>query len=575
MIAIYIDKKTVRFEQEIKYTFDFIFRTLGYQYKFIRSIDDARENDIIFFYGLIEPTESEILIVAHNRAMFFIPAEPDLLQPGLLKKEQIEERIKEAKYLKDVPIVTDRDLEVPIVYYKNKNLFFGSFNFDLLGNIFFHLINYEYYSIDTRDKYHRLPDNLTCFTEFSHKPYVNVLLWLISEALKDSLTANKKKYLLKKCFWPGNEAYGAAVSHNVETLKKWTFKTLVKSALQDLLVFYQVGNLVKNALKRLKYIVTNIEEYWNFDLISGIEKELGVKSTYFWGAGTSDKADLDYVLEDQDIISEIEHQKESGFEIAMLGLGNSYKEDLLAGQKEKISTFLDTDLLGVRQDMLKYDPEITSEYHSKYNFLYDSTRAFTDRNGFKNGIGVPFYHLPDSPVRIENQFDLFRKHNCLEIPLIYSDNNLRLSQLKNISFEQARDKMASLLSLMKFYNGLITFNFSVHNFADISYNKNLFKETLANLLKDEALIMTYKETAVWWKKREAIQFEESRSEVKIYFPDQLPKLTLQLLGSYDAQPIEGPTFEQIGDLLYFKDIQTDSRARIKLIPKPEKKDNEE
>ena len=267
MIAIHIDKKISKFGNEIKYTFDFIFHTMGFKYKYIKSLQDVNDDDVIFFYGLIEPTENEIYLLAHNKAMFFIPVEPDLLQPGLLKKEDIKTRTTEAKYLKDIPIITEKDFEVPVVYYKNQNLFFGSFNFDLIGNIFFHLVNYEYYSIESRDKYNRLPDNMTCFTEFSHKPFINVFIWLLTEAIKDSIKERKNSFLIKKSYWPGDEPYAAAISHNIESLKKWTFQSLIRSAFQDILVFYKIKHLVKNSIRRLKYIVTNIEEYWNFDLI--------------------------------------------------------------------------------------------------------------------------------------------------------------------------------------------------------------------------------------------------------------------------------------------------------------------
>jgi len=575
MIAIYIDNKVGKFITEIRYTFDFIFRTIGLEYKYINSIQKVKSSDIIFYYGLIEPTENEIFLLANKKAMFFIPVEPDLLQPGIMKKEKIEERIKEAKFLKDVPIITEKDLEVPVVYYKNKDLFFGSFNFDLIGNIFFHLINYEFFAIDTRDRYHMLPDTASCFTDFSHKPFVNVFLWLLTQAINDSLKEREGCFLLKKSFWPDDEPFAAAISHNVETLKKWTFSNLIKSSFQDLIVFYKVKHLFINAIRRLKYIVTNIEEYWNFDLVYDIEKEYEIPATYFWGKGSEQKDELDYDLCDQEIISEIRHQMEQGKEISLLGSLNSYKEDLLQEQKRELSEIINTEKIGVRQHKLRYNPAITSEYHSKYGFLYDSTRAFTDRNGFKNGIGFPFYNFSDSPQNDEKQLPLFKKHNCLEIPLVYSDNNLRLSDVKNINYEQARDKMASLISVLKFYNGLVTFNYSIHNFADISYNKNLLKDTITQFKEHKAFIATYGGIADWWKKRNAVVIKENRNEIIVYFPDNLEKITLTLMGSFQAECIEGVEGKIIGSKLIFSNIKADSSVIVKIKQVKEKVDEKE
>ncbi len=315
----------------------------------------------------------------------------------------------------------------------------------------------------------------------------------------------------------------------------------------------------------MKYIVTNIEEYWNFDLISTIEKEKEIKSTYFWGTGTERKDEFDYDFKDQDIISELKNQMQNGHEIALLGSLHSYKEDLLPGQKQKLTEVLESEKIGIRQHRLRYDPLVTPEYHSKYLFLYDSTRSFTDRNGFKNGLAYPFYHPADSPSLEEQEFELFKSHNCLELPLVFSDDHLQLSEFKNIPFDQVQDKMASLIRILKFYNGLITFDFSVKNFAEIPYNKNLFKETLDQLKEDKAFISTYKGIAEWWTKRDEVMIKENRNEILIYFPDSFDNFTMLLLGDYKVETSEGYPLEFENGKIRLSDIKPDSTVRLKLV----------
>lgn len=564
MIAVFVDTKLKRFQTEIRYTFDFILQTAGYQYKYINSLKEADADDVIFFYGLIQPTEQEIEALATDRSMFFIPSEPDLLQPGLMNRDTIEQRIIEVKYLKDIPIITEKEFDVPIVYFKNKELFFGSFNFDLIGNIFFHLADYEFTSITIRNSDHLLPDKASCFLEFSHKPFVNVFIWLLNEALKDSIKERNKSFLLKKCYWPQDEPYAAAISHSVDSLKKWSFSSLIKSMFQDLLLFYKVSHFFKNGLRRLKYIVTNIEEYWNFDLIAKVEQDKNIKSTFFWGTGTEQKDEFDYTFKDPDLVSELQKQLESGNEAALLGSPNSYREDLLNDQKQILMTYTNSERIGIRQARLRYDPNITPEYHSKYLFLYDSSRAFTDRNGFKGGLAFPFYHLEDAPSSEEREFDLFRSHNCLELPLVFSDDHLQLSEFKNIPFEQARDKMAALTRILKFYNGLITFDYSPKNFADIPYNKNLFQETIDQIIEDKAYLNTYKGIADWWLKRENVVVKQNRNGVIIYFPDSLEFFTLDLLGDYSVVASEGYPLEYKQGKICFNDIKADSTVKIQL-----------
>jgi hypothetical protein len=348
-------------------------------------------------------------------------------------------------------------------------------------------------------------------------------------------------------------------------LKKWNFSSLLKSMFQDILLFYKISHFFKNGIRRLKYIVTNIEEYWNFDIINDIEKEFGIKSTYFWGAGTEGRDEFDYSINDHDIAAEMKHQLEAGNEIGLLGSQNSYKEDLLAEQKQKLISMTDSEKIGVRQYRFRYDPEITPEYHSKYTFLYDSTRSFTDRNGFKNGIAYPFYNVADAPSGDEYQFALFKSHNCLELPLTYSDDHLRLSEVKNISFEQARDKMSTLVRVLKFYNGLITFDFSIKNFAEISYNKNLYKETLTQLIEDKAFLTTYRNIAEWWIQRDSVVIRENRNDVMIYFPLSFKNFTIKLLGNYTLDNTDRYPLEIREDKLIFTDVKADTTVKLKLV----------
>ena len=91
MIAIYVDNKLKRFDNKIKFTFDFIFNTLGYEFKYIHKLDQLQQNDILFYYGLIEPTIKEAYILAMDKILFFIPVLPELLQSNKLSPGKIKE----------------------------------------------------------------------------------------------------------------------------------------------------------------------------------------------------------------------------------------------------------------------------------------------------------------------------------------------------------------------------------------------------------------------------------------------------------------------------------------------------
>ena len=61
MIAVYIDNALERYSHEIKYTFDFIFSTLGYEFKYINRIRQ-------FFVFIGSPP----LLLKKNRLILYI-----------------------------------------------------------------------------------------------------------------------------------------------------------------------------------------------------------------------------------------------------------------------------------------------------------------------------------------------------------------------------------------------------------------------------------------------------------------------------------------------------------------------
>jgi len=187
MIAIYVDSKLKRFENKIKFTFDFIFNTLGYEFKYIHKLDQLQQNDILFYYGLIEPTIEEAYILAMDRILFYIPVLSELLQPNKLTLEKIKENTEIIKLKRKVPIISDKEIKVPIHYYHKDDLFYGIYKFDIIGNILFNLESSIGIEGVKRDDHGWLSDEDVPFIEFHQEPYINMLLWLIERCIKDSL----------------------------------------------------------------------------------------------------------------------------------------------------------------------------------------------------------------------------------------------------------------------------------------------------------------------------------------------------------------------------------------------------
>jgi len=305
MIAIYIDNSLDKVKREIQYTFDFIFHTLGYEYKYISQIEQLLANDILVYYGLIEPNSKEAFILAMRKIMFFIPCELELLNPGSLDSEILENWKKEINLDKKVPVLCSKNCEVPVAYFKDENLFFGSFKFDLVGNVFFNLINYELFYSKNLENIHSIPDTELVFHNKPLIPFVNYYLWLFEQCLQDAIKEKPNSYLFKKELWPNGEDGAIAVSHNVHRLQKWNAGKIFRSFYEDILHFYNIKFQINNFVSKIKYISTNIEEYWNFEIINRIENNLKICSTYFFGTDSGKEEGVDYQINSNDIYTAI------------------------------------------------------------------------------------------------------------------------------------------------------------------------------------------------------------------------------------------------------------------------------
>jgi hypothetical protein len=502
-----------------------------------------------------------------NKIMFFIPAETDLLEPGRLSLQDVNNYTREIKLIQKIPIISKNEIKTPLHYSKQIDLFYGVFKFDLIGNLFFSLSGYDELKCEEKDKHDRIPDTEIPFLKFQFTPYVNILLWLVDNCIGDAINEMDNYFLMKKEYWPGAESLAVSFSHNIDRLRKWSFKSIIKSSFEDILVLYKIKYFVSSLISKLKYILTNIEEYWTFDIIEELENHHQIRSTMFWGTESYTPYDIDYNIKDNEVYKELISNLNRGSEIALLASYNSSRSDILERQKDRIIQFAGIEKLGVRHNHHRYDMEITAEFHKKNGFMYDSSRGFLHRNGFKYGIGFPHYLHSESAYGPNN-------NTCLEIPRIFTDSTLKLSRTKLVSFERTRAIIDELLLSGASVNGLLTFNFSSSNFADIPYNKELFSYILDEIKPKNVFAATFMEIAKWWKKRESVEITETENGISVYFPDKIEKFSISLMGKYEITETVGADSKIEGPMLVFINILPNTRVNI-ILKKMEKKVNPE
>ncbi len=555
MIAIFLDYKLERFSNKIKYVCDFVFSTLGYNYRFIRKMSELDDGDILFLYSLIEPTQEEIQYVSRDRITFYSPFYEYLYQSQLIPARKFSDYIKEVKFNKNIPIISEKDIKNPISFRKDERTYLGYFHFDILGNIFYHMLDHKDYYKDRNNVQH-FKDTDNPFHNYTGIPYINELLNVIDLFFSES-AENSGKYLVKKSYWPNAEKYAVSVSHNVLRLQKWSYLQLFNSFFTDFFLFFTFKwkILAKNFVEKIKYIVTNFEPYWNFDFILKLEETYKIKSTFFFCTETKAREDADYSLDDPDILKTADILKKSNKEISLLGSYLSYKNDILDNQKYKLMESFNLMETGVRQNNYRFSADHTPEFHQKLKVVYDSSISNRETSGFSNGIAFPYKHFSPSSR-------LSKHYNYLEMPVMFNDEVLKISPYKCVSFERAKEIVKRLFSNVEKTNGMLNLAFNISNFTDIPYGKKLYTYIIEYISQQNAFQYTLMGLAKWWKKRAGVEIIEYPEEVIVHFTESISQFSLQIFGNVEiieVRDVESKVRDRVITLL---NLKKDSTARI-------------
>ncbi len=561
MISVFIDNKLDVYQREIRYTFDFIFKTLGYNYKYIRKSSEAGEQDIIFAYSLTQPTDEELLLLGEDRVIFYSPVEIDLYDPAKLDRETIHSMLKEIAFeKKPVPVLASGSLNSPIAFNIGKTHFIGRFLFDLIGNVYFNLSHSGAKESSRKDAFGRVRDDAYPFTSYSSFPYINMFLWLIDSTIHHAME-RQPGYVLRKAVWPKAEEAAASLTFTVNRLQKWTFPRFIASFFEDFLLFMTLKwkIWVRSFGSKFKYLFTNIEQYWNFDAILDILREHKLKSTFFFAVEKTGKTGADYTLDDEDLQEIVKSMIENGHDIGLLGSFEQYKSEKMKEHKDMLRNTFDIRDLGIRQDRYRWDAEITPELHNKMNMLYDSTIAFNERNGFKNGIAYP-YNPYTKKLAAKRHFQF------VEMQPVFCDEHTRLSRHRSLSLDKSQMVIRKLIQSVTDVNGHIVFDFNTSNFCDIPHNDKLLDYTIDLLTQGNIYIATMHDIARWWNRRERIQIYENPNEIMIYVQDSVNRFTVELLGKMKILTIDGADYILKGKNIRFKDVKPGTTITIRLDP---------
>jgi len=554
MVSVLIDCKVEKYAREIKYAFDYVFKTLGYSHQFITNASLLKPYDIFLIYGLIEPTLSELQKLAKHYITIFIQADARLFDPSGYAPEQVRRLLRDIKLLSQTPIIAEKKFVHPAENYTEQDISACKVNFDLIGNVFYHLAHYEEQLYKTADPNLPESDSNSPFRQWKDIPYMDTLLWLLDNLIQEQVKA-KARYVVKKQYWPQGQDMAIALTHTVDNLQKWYWNSIFFSIADDLitLVTFRWKQLLRNVWSKLKYIFTNMEMYWNFQEIQALEREHQFHSTWFIAAKRT--AGIDYSLDEPDLQDELRMLLRNGNEVALLATDDKSNREDWVTRKQILLRQIQKEQVGIRQADYKLNDKLR-DLHQKLLPRYDASSSFQDNTGFKHGMAFPYIPWTNS-----------LEANHLELPVSFRDNALKLNRFNIVELEAAKQVLKKVFQAVRRCRGLFCLDFTVANFYDIPFCQKLYEYLFAMIAAEQAWVATCTEIADWWEKRFRVIIEDLEYEICLSFPEALDSFIIQLVGTAPVDSINFHDAKLDGNRISFFHIQPNDKAFVYLKPR--------
>lgn len=524
MIAINIDNRLERFQNRIRYAFEYALSALGYSYLFVESKEQVGKNDVLILYGYTEPTSEELQRISGGYITIFIQCEPDLYDDTAYTAAKLKNNLRKVSLLSPTLVISSHAFEYPAVNYTDEGLKAGKITFDLMANIFFRLSMREEAIYGAGKEDYFLEDSQSVFHDNMESPAVDNLLWLLDSMIVEYVRSSGT-HISRKLKWPKGEKAAVCLTHSVDTLQKWNISSLLLGVADDLLLFFTLkwGRLWHELKGKLKYLFTNYELYWNFSEYRNLERDAKVKSSWFFASEACEY--IDYSLDDADLLEEIQNLDREKCEIGLLATADKLNRDDFLSRKQVLIHLLHKTNIGVRQLGYKTNTKIL-ELHSKLSPAYGQSHAPDETVGFKYGFGLPWM-----PWIAQAQSGFW------EIPIVLRDKYLMVTPYKELPLDDAKRMVKKIFQQCVKSGSVMGIDMNMAAWTDISYMDKLYPFILEMIKTVETWISSPAKIAEWWQKRAAVTVDESEYEVSVSFDSDLESFTLQLIGDIRIKEI--------------------------------------
>ncbi len=320
---------------------------------------------------------------------------------------------------------------------------------DIFGSSFFLLTGWEEYALRGKglvDKHNRVDEEQLFLIKHNifKVPHVNVYLDYLRALLKQIgvFLSEERNYTLN-------------MSYDIDHIYKWKSVKSIIRAFGGLIRRKRLDFIPKAFLNLIKTSIDRKRDfYFNFKFLQDLLEKNGQKATFYFMAARGTKHNDGYAIEEGRLKGVIKQLVESGHQIGIHpGYQTMEDEQVFLEEFNRLNSALGMTVKLGRQHYLKASLPFTNRSYVELGIEQDSTRGFSNRNGFKTGVCYSF-QVFDFLVR--------KKLPLIESPLIFMDTNTLLS---GKSVEEVKAELLDLYQIIKKYRG---------NFVVLWHNTNLF-----------------------------------------------------------------------------------------------------
>ncbi len=328
---------------------------------------------------------------------------------------------------------------------------------DIIGTSFIFLSRIEELN-GNHDKFGRYQYEGSLAHKFNiiFRPIINEYIYFLKDAINTLLPNNQIK----------SNKFEVILSHDIDIIKKWTIKELVKKSFFDFgscKFFTNYYDFVKSLIK-----IKN-DPYFNFEKIMDYSEKNKLRSLFFFMCLEKNEYDFRYTINEvEDVIEEI------NFRNHYIGIHSSrlaYNDDSCLKKEINRLEKINSKVIYNRNHYLMFDVKNSWQILDSNNIKYDLTLGYPEMIGFRCGICSPF-----------KVFDIIKKKklNLIEIPLTIMDVTLT-DYMKDVKPDKLEKMIFKVIDNTKKYSG--TLNLLWHNNSYSDYKNSSHNELLNKIIE--------------------------------------------------------------------------------------------